>query len=191
MEKNCEVPLPSKSALRIGPMYAMFLLPKEGIQPPGHAPAAAAAAAAAVAGLGAGSKPPAPRAKATVPYAHVVEHVYSKHFAAFPAFTVHDMARLALVEFPASHLQEDVEKLRSTLVRAVTRSCEYEALPADRVPHAAVAAFGAGHAGKKVTWYKRLSPEAAAAKREALRASTAAAAAAGAGGGEDEAMVVE
>ena len=174
MVKDEEVALHSRSTLRIGPLYAMFLLPKEGIHPP--LPAAEAA-----------SKP---AGRARVGYAHVLDHCFAKHFAAFGCFTVHDMARLALVEFPASGLADDVDKLRAHLQKSLNGNHGYEAVAAAEVPAHARTAFEAGHGGKKVAWFKKVSPEVAAARKLAeAKAKAAAAATAAGGGGEDVVMV--
>ncbi len=185
MAKDEEVELHSKSTLRIGPMYAMFLLPKDGVMPP----AAAAAAAAAEAGAGGASK------RAKVPYGHVLEFCYNKHFAAYGAFTVHDMARLALVEFPSSGLADDVDKLRGTLQKSLNTNHAFEAVAGADVPAPARAAFEAGNAGKKVAWFTRVSPELAAqrqaeAKAAKVAAAAAAAAAGGGGGGGEDVMIL-
>ena len=146
------------------------------------------AAAAAEAGAGGASKP-----RAKVPYGHVLEHCYNKHFEAYGAFTAHDMARLALVEFPSSGLADDVDKLRGTLQKSLNSNHAFEAIAAADAPAAARAAFEAGHAGKKAAWYRRLSPELAAqrqAEAKAAKAAAAAAAAAASGGGGGEDVVV-
>jgi hypothetical protein len=173
--KDEEVPLPSKSTLRIGPMYAMFFLPKENAVPPPLAPPAAEG------GAGAASKP-----RARVAYSHVLDAVYAKHFSTFGCFTAHDMARLAHVEFPTSGLADDVDKLRAHLQKSLNSNYNYEAVAAEDVPAAAKQALAAGHAGKKVSWYRKLSAEVAASRKQADKAKAAAAAGAGAGeGGED------
>ena len=154
-----EVALPSRSTLRIGPLYAFFLLPKT-------APAAAPLPLV-----------PKVKQKLSVPggYAAVIDGCVARHFAAFGSyFTLLDLAKLALEDFPGQGLQEDVTALRNQLGRVLARSVDYDSVPLSSVPRNVLDAFdkvhsvmSASHKGQ-LKWFCRLDPAGVERKRQRL-----------------------
>jgi hypothetical protein len=184
--KDEEAPLPSRSTVRIGPAYFFFLLPKDrgpGGVGEGTGSGAAAAAAAAAAGGGGGAAAAAAAApkksnKITVPggYSSVVDAVYKKNFAAWGYFTLQDLMHLAMADFPAHGLQEDLDKLKTTLTRAITNHADFD-FHAGQPPKDVMASFESVHAGsaaqKSTKWIRHLDAAAAAAKKTRLAAAAA------------------
>jgi hypothetical protein len=132
----------------------------------------------------------------------VVAGVVARHFAAFQHyFTLSDLARLALEDYPGQGLSEDLGTLKTSLTR-ILKNVEYEPVSTAAVPKAVVEAFAKVHTegagGKNLKWYLKLGPEELEAKKKKLAATAAAAAvaagAAGGGGGggvREEMEVVE
>ncbi len=165
--------------MRIGPLYFFFLLPKEQAGGGGGGGGGAEAAAA-----------PAKKPKISAPggYAGVVDATFKKNFGAFSYFTLTDLARLALLDFPTHNLQEDPAKLHATLSRTILAHAEFDLLPLGGAPPPGELeeferVYVGSAAQKSVRWVKRLSEAEAAVKRARLAASKAEKGAGGAGAG--------
>lgn len=157
VERNEECELPSRSAIRIGPFYGVLLLPaKEPLSL--TAPLPSFGRAPAGAGGGKTFRP-------AVSYKQMVTEIYDKLLHEYGWFTVLDMARLARREYPDHNLPDEDEKLKDGIKRYLSKpDSGFDVAGADQVPRPIFDQLSANHMHKQKQWYRRISPEAVAAK---------------------------